>query len=101
MARSAFSTARASAPVAKTPDEIVRIFDAHERWLKKLTGGIRADLTFQVLSGAHLSGIVLRAAKLTGCDLSYSRLTGADLRQCDLFSADLHGADLCEADLTQ
>src|SRR6185437_11698768 len=85
--------------VPKTPEEIVRIFEAHERWLKKQGGGMRADLTFQDLSGANLQGIVLRAAKLTGCDLSFARLAGADLRQCDLFSADLHGADLTEADL--
>src|ERR1700761_9096846 len=102
MPRSAFNfvVEEARPPVPKTPEEIVRIFEAHERWLKKQNGGIRADLTFQVLSGANLQGIVLRAAKLTGCDLSYARLDGADLRQCDLFSADLHGADLSDADLS-
>lgn len=67
-------------PAARTPEEIVQILDLHERWSRKQSGGVCADLTFQVLSGANLSRINLRGAKLAGCDLSHSRLAAADLR---------------------
>src|SRR5271169_4620861 len=94
--RTASSAERTS---AKTPEEIVQLLDRHERWLRKAPGGIRADLTLQVLSGANLSRIVLRGAKLAGCDLSNARLVSADLSECDLFSANLSNADLTNANL--
>lgn len=67
-------------PSAKTPSEIVRLLDLHERWLRNQPGGIRAALTLQDLSGVNLTNITLRGAKLAGCNLSRSKLVAADLR---------------------
>jgi len=63
----------------KSPGEILRVLDLHERWIRNQPGGVRADLTLQDLSSVNLPSINLRGAKLTGCNLSRSRLVGADL----------------------
>lgn len=48
----------------KTPGEILPVLALHERWLRKLPGGVRADLTLQDLSSANLPSINLQGAKL-------------------------------------
>ena len=60
-----------------TNDELKKIIEKHEKWLKCQEGGGRADLCNANLYGANLCGADLR---------------GADLRGADLRGADLYGA---------
>ena len=67
--------------------ELKKIIEKHEKWLKSLEGGERADLRGANLSGADLSGANLRGADLRGANLS-----GANLSVADLYGANLYGA---------
>ena len=97
-----------------TNDELKKIIEKHEKWLRNQGGGTRADLRGANLSGANLSGADLYGANLSGAnlsgadlyvanlsgaDLSGANLSGADLRGANLYGADLYGADLRGADL--
>ena len=66
-----------------TNDELKKIIEKHEKWLKDQDGGERADLRDADLRGANLCDANLRGANL--CD--------ADLRGADLCGADLRGAE--------
>ena len=87
-----------------TPDDLMRIVNAHAAWLDRKAGGTCANLARQDLSGVSLPGVVLRQAKLSGVIFEYADLRRADLRRADLFAANLHqallsGARLSGADL--
>ena len=74
--------------------ELVKIIDAHKKWLR-FGGGERANL-----SGADLRSADLSSANLSDADLRSANLSGADLRSADLRSADLSGANLRSANLS-
>ena len=77
-----------------TNDELKKIIEKHEKWLKDQDGGERA-----VLRGADLRGADLCGAYLSGADLRGAVLCGADLRGAVLRGAYFSGADLCGTDL--
>ena len=93
-----------------TPAEIQAVLDAHAKWLRGESGGVRAILSEANLSkanlfranlfGANLSGANLFRANLFEANLSGANLSGADLFEANLSGADLSGADLSEAYLS-
>ena len=70
-----------------TPDELKIVLEKHEKWLKGLDGGERADLSCADLSGANLFRANLFRANLSGADLSGADLSGANLSGADLSCA--------------
>ena len=90
-----------------TNDELRKIIEKHEKWLKREGGGERANLCDADLCGADLCDADLRDANLRGADLRDANLRdaylcdadlrGANLRGADLRGANLRGADLCGA----
>ncbi len=82
-----------------TNEELKKIIEKHEKWLKSQEGGERANLHDANLCGANLCGADLREANLCGADLRGADLSGADLSGANLRGADLRDADLREADL--
>jgi hypothetical protein len=92
-----------------TDDELKKIIERHEKWLKDQEGGERANLYGADLRGANLRGADLRDANLRGANLCEANLydanlygadlRGANLRGANLRGADLRGANLCEANL--
>jgi hypothetical protein len=86
------------------PEELKHILEAHVKWVRGETGGIKANLYGANLyganlSGADLSGADLRSANLSGAYLYGANLNGANLRSANLRSANLYGADLNGANL--
>lgn len=89
--------------------ELEEILAYHERWLKCLPDGKRADLSGRDLRGvelhwadlreANLIRADLRGANLRGTDLSWATMDGAWLEGADLDGATLTGASLVGADL--
>lgn len=82
-----------------TQDELDKILDAHQKWLKGEEGGVCADLKSVDLSGAdlghvNLSGADLRSVNLHGVNLSRVNLFQTNLRSANLSSAYLRGACL-------
>ena len=75
-------------------EELTKVLDDHEAWLRGYGTGVRA-----VLRGANLSGANLRDAVLSGANLRSAVLSDADLRSANLSGADLSGADLSGANL--
>ena len=67
-----------------TPQEFVETLRRHDRFTRGLTGGARARLVNQDLSGLRLRDLNLREGALTGVDFSRCVLEGADLRDSDL-----------------
>ena len=70
-----------------TNDELKKIIEKHEKWLKSQEGGERANLC-----GADLYCANLRGANLSGADLRGANLCGANLYCANLYCADLSGA---------
>ena len=66
-----------------TNDELRKIIEKHEKWLKREDDGERANLR----------GANLRGANLRGADLFGANLCDANLRGADLFGANLRGAE--------
>ena len=62
-------------------EEIKVILEDHDKWLRHVEGGKRADLRWANLSGANLSGANLSGADLIGANLSGADLSGADLKK--------------------
>ena len=75
-----------------TPQDFVDILRKHERFTRGLTGGVRATLRNEDLSGLRLPELNLRQSVLTGVDFGGCDLTGADLSDADLFGAVFDGA---------
>ena len=75
-------------------EKLATILDLHDKWLKNIEGGEKADLRGADLRGADLRGANLQGASLLGADLQDADLQGADLWGADLQRADLRGADL-------
>ena len=75
-------------------EELKKILQKHEMWLKGEEGGERANL-----KNAYLSYASLRGINLSYADLSYANLSGAYLWDADLIDVDLSGANLKNADL--
>ncbi|HJP20563.1 MAG TPA: pentapeptide repeat-containing protein, partial [Alphaproteobacteria bacterium] len=84
-----------------TPAELVEILKKYRLWVEGKTGGQRANLANQALSGLKLPGINLTQATLSGSDLNHSVLEGANLSGADLFATDFRHADLSGANLSQ
>lgn len=87
-----------------TNDELKKIIEKHEKWLKDQEGGEHANLRGANLRFANMRGADLRGADLRGADLYGVDLRGANLRDADLYGANLRranlrGADLRDADL--
>lgn len=100
---------------ALTQQELNAVLAAHERYLQRLTGGVRAKLSHAKLDGLNLanrdlteadfSGASLVGANVGGSNLERASLYCADLRDCNLRSsrlprADLRGASFNGAQLT-
>ena len=79
--------------------ELVKILDAHKKWLRS-DGGERANLRSANLSGANLMSADLRSANLSGANLSGANLRSANLSGANLMSADLRSANLSGANLS-
>ena len=71
----------------------------HDAYLRRVTGGQRALLTFHDLSKLNLSNANFAGAKLGQCHLANANLRGAIVADSDLTGADLSGADLSVAEL--
>ena len=89
-----------------TQEELDKIIERHQHWLKEDCEGCAANLSNEYLSGADLSGADLSRANLSGADLSGADLSGANLSGADLSGADLSmaylsGANLSGADLSR
>lgn len=87
-------------------DELKKILDQHEQWLKSGYGyGKRADLRRANLRGANLRRANLRGAhlglaNLQGANLSYANLQDTILQGANLSDANLQGANLRGANLS-
>lgn len=87
-----------------TNDELKKIIEKHERWLKNQEGGECADLHGTDLHGTdlryvNLSGANLRNVNLGGANLRGANLCDSDLRYSDLHGVELYDASLCYADI--
>jgi uncharacterized protein YjbI with pentapeptide repeats len=82
-----------------TDDELKKIIERHEKWLKDQEGGERANLRDANLRDANLCGAKLCGADLCGANLCDANLRDANLRGANLCGAKLCGADLCGANL--
>ena len=81
-------------------DDLKVVLEAHAKWVRGETGGIRADLRGANLGRAYLRGANLSCANLSCADLSGANLSGANLSRADLRSANLRSADISRADLS-
>ena len=95
-----------------TQEELDKIIEQHQHWLKKDCEGwehMKADLSDADLYGVDLSFADLRGAdlcdaKLCMANLCHANLSGANLYEADLrgaylYDANLNGANLCGVDL--
>lgn len=74
--------------------ELKKILDLHEKWLKGEIDGEKADLEGANLKGANLKDADLRYTNLEGANLEGANLRGVDLRNVNLRDVNLKGADL-------
>ena len=82
-----------------TRDELKKIIEEHEKWLKDMEDGKRANLYCADLHYANLSGVNLRYANLCGANLSGANLRDTILCGASLCGANLHSVNLYEANL--
>ena len=80
-------------------EELRKVLDLHEKWMRKESGGIRADLRGAYLQDADLRGAYLQDADLRGADLRGAYIQDADLRGAYLRGAYLQGAYLQGANI--
>lgn len=80
-------------------EELNRILEEHEKWLRGEAGGKQADLSSISLQGVDLSGHNLERIKLNSADLYGANFKGANLQGAELHAADLTNADLTNANL--
>jgi len=83
----------------KASEQLQTILELHDKWLKGIEGGERANLWGANLSGASLSEANLSEASLWGANLRGANLWGANLREANLSGANLSGASLSGANL--
>lgn len=81
-------------------EEIKKVLELHKKWLNDEDGGVKANLRWAHLHGAHLTKANLRQAHLHGAHLHGANLSGADLTKADLTEADLSWANLTKANLS-
>ena len=60
-------------------EELRKVLDLHEKWVRKESGGICANLQGAYLQGACLHGAYLHSAYLRGANLRGANLRGADI----------------------
>lgn len=87
-----------------TQEELDKIIEKHELWLKGEDGGEKADLSnknlsFMDLNEVNLSGADLCGANFCNADVCDANLYGANLSNTNLFSACFLGSNLCRANL--
>ena len=85
-----------------TQEELDKIVEQHQHWLKRDREGwehMKADLRGAGLSGARLDSANLSGANLYGINLDRADLHSTDLRGADLREANLHGVDLSDVNL--
>ena len=75
-------------------EKLATILDLHDKWLKDIEGGERANLQGADLRGANLQRADLWKANLLGANLQGANLQGADLRGAILLGANLQGVNL-------
>lgn len=80
-------------------EELNRILEEHEKWLRGEAGGKQANLSSISLQGVDLSGRNLARIRLSSADLYGANFEDANLQGAQLFSADLTNADLTNANL--
>ena len=80
-------------------EELRKVLDLHEKWVRKESGGICANLQGADLRGTDLWDVDLQGTSLRGTSLRDANLRGASLRDVDLQGADLRDADLRDVDL--
>ncbi|EDP66132.1 pentapeptide repeat family protein [alpha proteobacterium BAL199] len=115
------STASPDGPAVPDSKAVATAIKLHDRYVKRLPGGRRAQLANLRLDGINLGGrrldeidftgsslvdarlekSVLCFANFFGADLTRARLNGADLTRADLRGACFRGADLSGANMTQ
>jgi hypothetical protein len=74
-------------------NELDAILEQHGKWLGKVSGGERADLSRQDLRHLKLRGALLQSARFGGADLRGVDLTGSNMSYADLFVANLDGVE--------
>ena len=79
--------------------ELKKILDLHEKWLKGEIDGEEADLEEANLEGADLRNVNLRGVNFRGADLDGANLKGANLKDANLKDADLGDVTLEDANL--
>ena len=82
-----------------TNEELKKIIEKHEKWLKNQEDGERADLCDADLRDADLRGANLCDANLRYANLCGANLCDANLCDANLRYANLRGANLCDANL--
>lgn len=87
-----------------TQDNLNEIAELHKRFMNGQSGGRRAMLRREDLSGLSLKGRDMRQADLSGCDMTGMDLSGANFREaslyaCNLTKADLNGTCFVRADM--
>jgi uncharacterized protein YjbI with pentapeptide repeats len=82
-------------------DLLNRVLDAHERFIRRETGGKRAVIPYLQAPGLDFSKRLLSDVEFRGANLQRARLISADLQRASLYCADLRGADLRHADLSR
>ncbi len=81
-------------------EEIKKILEDHEQWLKGEPGGIRADFLEADFENANFQDANLEKALFIGATFRRAYFWCANLQGANLWGADLKGADLWGAGLT-
>jgi uncharacterized protein YjbI with pentapeptide repeats len=81
--------------------ELTAAVERHQRFVRGVPGGARANLSFCDLSGMAASGYDLSNAEMTGAKLGSVVGAGMRLRGATLYGADLRRANLTRADLSR
>ena len=81
--------------------ELTAAVERHQRFVRGIPGGMRANLAFCDLSGMAAGGYDLSNAEMTGARLGSVAGAGMRLRGATLYGADLRRANLTRADLSR
>jgi uncharacterized protein YjbI with pentapeptide repeats len=80
-------------------NELKEVLEKHQKWLKKIDGGERANLRNTNLENVNLSDANLSRADLRFANLEDAYLSRADLRFADLSGSKLWGTNLIRTNL--